>query len=78
MKFDNSEKNLTVKQFREWLDAHEADQTEMDEEYFGKFENQLVLVWIPKQGYTPCRAEAAWEYGGPLMVALDENKEVMY
>lgn len=68
---------LTVKELREFLERHEAEWTETDVEFLGKFEDQLILAWPPKMGYTFSKIEEAFGYGGFFIWSTDESGEVI-
>lgn len=66
---------LTVRELREFLDAHEAKWTEEDETYLGKFEDQKILSLSPKSGYTFSKIHEAFGYGGFFIIPTNQNGE---
>lgn len=77
MKSGSSEKYLTIKDLRQWLDDNEKEWTDEDVKYLGEFDKQLILSWTQGRGYAPVVARSEWGYGGPLIVALDAQGEEM-
>jgi hypothetical protein len=68
---------LTVKELREFLDKHEAEWSETDVKFLGKFEDQRILSRSLKMGYTFSKIEEAFGYGGFFVWATDENGEII-
>lgn len=76
-KLKESSGQLTVKELRSFLDKHEAEWTEQDCEYLGKFENQMILCLPPGCGYTFSKIEEALGYGGFFIIPTNQEGETI-
>lgn len=62
---------LTIKELRKILDDDESKWTEEDFLYFGEFEDQLILSFIPGEGYTFSKIEESFGEGGYFIIPVD-------
>lgn len=60
---------LTVKKLKQYLKEMEDAWTEQDEEFLGKFENQLITCAGVGQGYSP--AGVSFAYADIMFIALE-------
>lgn len=68
---------LTVGKLRAYLTAMEAEWTEQDEKYLGKFEDLAILTLPSNKGYTYSIIEDATGCGGFLVVPADAKGEAL-
>lgn len=71
-------KPTTIGDLKRILEETEKAWTSQDLEYLGKFDDQLLLVWIPRSGYAPAYINHVVEFGGFLVTGLDQEfKELL-
>lgn len=67
----------SIGDLKRWISEIEKDWTLEDEQYLGKLDEQLLLVWLPKQGYVYSSAQFMPEIGGFLLTGLDKDGELL-